>query len=63
MRFSEEEIRLLDALVAVHYDKHRVPVSRTAIMRSLMARVPASEQPGPVHAEHRLALQAVRDTP
>jgi len=63
MRFSEEEIRLLDALVAVHFERHRQPVSRTAVVRSLMTRVPPSDQPSPVHAEHRLALQAVRNNP
>lgn len=59
MRFSDEEIALLDAVAAVMFARHKIPLSRSSTVRMLLLKIVPSLEPGELNRVHRDAYKAV----
>ena len=59
MRFSEEEIELLDAMRVILERKMGVRLSRADTIRNLLLKVKPSSEPGVENHRHRDAYQKV----
>ena len=59
MRFSNEELELLDAIANIQHRNHGLRFSRTDVIRHLLKRAQPSNEPDILHAEHRRTYKKV----
>jgi hypothetical protein len=59
MRFSDDELKLLDAIGAIQHRNHGLRLSRSDVIRHLLKRATPSNDPDILHAEHRRIYKKV----
>lgn len=53
MRFTDDELALLDIIAKISFDRTGIRHSRTDVVRMLLKRTKPSDELGTLHAAHR----------